>query len=215
MNVRYLLVYFTVILTLPLLTATPNYANGVRGASGYGVNGSTCSVNSASNCQNYTQGSFTISGQTYNGDVFTFVEPDSAGSGMLDILQFNTNSSLSFNLTSLSASTGVFACGSGSSSSVAQDSTGASLSGLRCTQGGSDSGYFDPNQTINGITETISGSEVTFTNTTGSPAAIFATYGDISGATFTPGAVATPEPSSLVLLGMGLLALSIVGLKSR
>jgi hypothetical protein len=219
MRARHLLGQLTATLALILVLATTSYANGVRGASGYGVNGSSCfstiTSDPTSNCEGFTQGIFTIGSNTYNGDRFVFVEPNGTGSGVLDILQINADSSLTLNVTSL-ASTGVFACGTfGSSSSGAVDSIGTSLTGLYCTTGASDSsgatepGYYDPSQTISGITESTSGSQVTFANTTGSPAAVFVTDGDIVGATFTAGGsvVPTPEPGSLTLLGVGLLAL--------
>lgn len=210
---------------LLFLVAIPSDANGVRGGSGYGQNTvfNTCVGNITSspdsNCEGYTQGTFTIGSNAYNGDLFAFLAPGGTDSGVLDILQINANSSLSLNLTSLAASTGIFACGSfGTSLSTAQDSLGTDMPGLHCTTGASDMGYVNPSQTISGVTETPGPgpSGVTFDNTLSSPAAVFVTDGDISGATFTPtSATVTPEPGSLMLLGVGLLALGVLASRPR
>ena len=73
-------------------------------------------------------------------------------------------------------------------------------------------GYFNPSQTISGVTETPGPgpSGVTFDNTLSTPAAVFVTDGDISGATFTPTGTTVTPVSALVLLGIGLVALGVL-----
>jgi hypothetical protein len=221
MSARHPFVSLIALFALLLLAATSSYANGVRGGSGYGLNSSSClsdiTSNPTGNCQDFTQGTFTIGGNPYNGDLFVYQEPGGTGSGVLDILQIAANSGLTLSLIG-SPDTGIFACGSfASPTNVAQDSTGANLTGLYCTQGAaSNTGYFDPTQTISRITETPSASGVSFANGTSSPIAVFVTDGGIQGATFTPtGVTATGEPSTLLLLGAGLFGLGLLFFKGR
>lgn len=210
-----------VLLVLFAAAAVPSYASTihVRGASTYGGNEgfSTCvaaiidfqNTSNASNCEGFTQGVFTIGGNTYAGDEFAFLEPDGTGYGILDIIQMAGNSTLSLNLLNVALPTGAFMCGSfGTDSSVAQDSGPTDMPGLACTAGSSSAGY-TASQDVANVSAAYSVNGVTFTNGNSSGIAIFATDGNISGATFT---AATAEPGSLMLLGLGLL---VIGRKLR
>jgi hypothetical protein len=109
---------------------------------------------------------------------------------------------LTFNLVNPLAPTGVFMCGSFSldpNQTVALDSNNAAMTGLPCTTGSSP-GY-SGTLTLAGVQVNFSGNEVTFVNGTATGIAVFTEDGNIQGL------AATPEPGSVVLLGIGLLAL--------
>lgn len=186
----------------------------VRGASTYGGNTGfgPCvtdildflNTNTASNCEGFTPGVFTIGGHTYSGDEFAFLEPGGTGYGILDIIQVGANSSLALTLLNPALPSGAFVCGSsGINSNVAQASGPVPMPGLACTPGSSSSGFTDI-QNVSNVSATYSLKGVTFTNGNSSGIAIFATDGNISGSKFT---ATTAEPGSLMLLGVGLLAI--------
>ena len=202
------------ILILALVLVMPSQASKVpvRGGSTYGDNAGLAgcqaniqdflNTNVADNCEGFSLISFTIGGNTYNGALFAFLEPGGTAFGTLDIIQLAANSTLTLNLLNPGLPTGLFACGSfGTSSSVAQDSTPSDMTGLPCTSGASSSGYFDPSQDVPNVQANFSATGVTFVNDTSDAIAVFTQDGNIAGT------ASTPEPSSLVLLGLGALAI--------
>jgi PEP-CTERM putative exosortase interaction domain len=202
------------ILILALVLVMPSQASKVpvRGGSTYGDNAGLAgcqaniqdflNTNVADNCEGFSLISFTIGGNTYSGALFAFLEPGGTAFGTLDIIQLAANSTLTLNLLNPGLPTGLFACGSfGTSSSVAQDSTPSDMTGLPCTSGASSSGYFDPSQDVPNVQANFSATGVTFVNDTSDAIAVFTQDGNIAGT------ASTPEPSSLVLLGLGALAI--------
>jgi len=205
------------IASLSVALVSPSQATKipVRGGSTYGDNAGLAAcqaniqdflnTNNANNCEGFDLISFTIGGNTYSGAVFAFLEPGGTAFGTLDIIQLAANSSLTLNLLNTSLPTGLFACGSfGTSSSVAQDSTPSDMTGLPCTPGASSAsfgGYFDPSQEVPNVQVNFSATGVTFVNDTSDAIAVFTQDGNIAGT------ATTPEPSSLVLLGLGALAI--------
>jgi PEP-CTERM motif len=202
------------IVILALVLVMPSQASKVpvRGGSTYGDNAGLAgcqaniqdflNTNVADNCEGFSLISFTIGGNTYSGALFAFLEPGGTAFGTLDIIQLAANSTLTLNLLNPGLPTGLFACGSfGTSSSVAQDSTPSDMTGLPCTSGASSSGYFDPSQDVPNVQANFSATGVTFVNDTSDAIAVFTQDGNIAGT------ASTPEPSSLVLLGLGALAI--------
>ena len=202
------------IVLLALVLVMPSQASKVpvRGGSTYGDNTGLAgcqaniqdflNTNVANNCEGFDLTSFTIGGNTYSGAFFAFLEPGGTAFGTLDIIQLAANSSLTLNLLNPGLPTGLFACGSfGTSRSVAQDSTLTDMTGLPCTSGASSSGYFDPSQDVPNVQANFSATGVTFVNDTSDAIAVFTQDGNIAGT------ATTPEPSSLVLLGLGALAI--------
>ena len=203
----------TLVLLLVLLVAvvTSSRATTVRGGSTYGDNAGLlgCEAkidafladsNNLDNCEGFALTTFIIGGNTYNGALFAFLQPDGVN-GVLDIIPL-IGSSLTLNLVNPLAPTGVFMCGSfddPTNPTVAQDSTLTDMTGLPCTAGSSP-GY---SGTLNlaGVQVNFSGNEVTFVNGTSSGLVVFTEDGNIQGTT------TAPEPGSLMLLGVGLLAL--------
>jgi hypothetical protein len=183
----------------------------IRGGSTYGDNTgfSTCvanitdfvNTNVANNCEGFSATTFTIGGNTYNGALFAFLEPGGTGFGILDIIELSGNSSLTLSLVNPSAPTGVFMCGSfGSDSTVVQDSTPSPMTGLPCTTGSSPASGYSGTQNFADVTATFSATGVTFVNGNSTEIAVFTEDGNIQGTT------TAPEPASLILLGVGLLA---------
>jgi PEP-CTERM motif len=183
----------------------------IRGGSTYGDNTgfSACVANItdfvntsvANNCEGFSATTFTIGGNTYNGALFAFLEPGGTGFGILDIIELSGNSSLTLNLVNPSAPTGVFMCGSfGSDSTVVQDSTPSPMTGLACTPGSSPITGYTGTQDFANITANFSATGVTFVNGNSTGIAVFTEDGNLQGTT------TAPEPASLMLLAVGLLA---------
>jgi len=201
------------VFVLLLAAVTPSRATSVpvRGGSTYGDNTgfSGCVANitsfvgggSANNCEGFSSTVFTIGGVNYSGALFAFLEPGGTAFGILDIIQLGGNSSLTLNLVNPLAPTGVFMCGSfGSPLTVAQDSTPAPMPGLPCTAGASPASGYAGTEDLANVQANFSGSAVTFINGNSTGIAVFTLDGNIQGTT------ATPEPGTLVLVGLGFLA---------
>jgi hypothetical protein len=208
-----------VLSVLLLAVATPSRADKipVRGGSTYGDNAGFdgckdkiavfLNTNVADNCEGFTAGVFTIGGNSYNGALFVFLEPGGTAFGTLDIIELSgTSLTLPLLNPASTGPTGVFMCGSfGTPSSVAQDSIPSPMTGLPCTTGASSTDYFSSSQEVLDVQALFSASGVTFINGSSSGLVVFTEDGNIPGATFVP--TSTAEPSSLVFLGVGLLAL--------
>jgi len=201
-----------VLLVLLVAVVTSSRATTVRGGSTYGDNAGLlgCKAkidafvadhNNLDNCEGFALTTFNIGGNTYNGALFAFLQPDGLAFGVLDIIPLAGNSTLTLNLVNPLAPTGVFMCGSfdvDPNQTVAQDSNNGDMTGLPCTTGSSP-GYSGTLNLAN-VTATFSATGVTFLNENSTGIAVFTEDGNIQGTT------TAPEPGSLMLLGVGLLA---------
>src|SRR5258707_4724518 len=140
-----------VLLVLLVAVVTSSRATTVRGGSTYGDNAGLlgCKAkidafvadhNNLDNCEGFALTTFNIGGNTYDGALFAFLQPDGLAFGVLDIIPLAGMSTLTLNLVNPLAPTGVFMCGSfGQDSGVAQDSSvpPADMTGFPCTVGSS------------------------------------------------------------------------------
>jgi hypothetical protein len=201
--------------TLLFVIVTSTHATTVTGGSKYGTACSSEQITAIStgdsadvtNCETSTPTTFTIDGQPYNGDIFYYADTSTSpvefvDYGVFDVIDTGaTNFALSVVNTSLP--TGILTCGtaldptSGSSANSAVDSEGGSLT-LACMAGTSAAG----------VTQTPTSTGFTFTSSDGD-LVVYTVAGNI--AEVTP----TPEPGSLMLLGIGLFALAGLAFKAR
>jgi hypothetical protein len=218
MSTRFPLLKSIALFALLLVVAAAAHADGVvvRGASKYGQDNTpggglgiclgqiTNPADSFNNCEGYLQGTFTIGGISYKGDIFAF-QNDGNGNGILDVLQINPGSSLTLTLSNPSLPTGVFMCGSGGqtlSTPVDSSFPPNPMGGLYCTTGASSTGFLNNDQNVNGVSTFFTSAGVTFTNSTSSPLVVFVPTNNLQGSNF---AAVAPEPGTLSLIGLGVL----------
>lgn len=182
-----------------LVSALPCSASSiknVRTGSGYGPLDTTTPnpymdcLNSTEPCIGYINApTFTVNGTSYPGQFYSFM--DGAGdTGNFDLIDIGNTSSFSLPLADLSKESGVFSCGTG------QDSEMNPLTGLDCT----------PASLANSFTVSTNGNSEIFAFQGSGNWVVYTVDGNLGTA-----AVATPEPSSLLLLltgGLGLLLLA-------
>jgi hypothetical protein len=198
------------VLALFFVAVTSARATTIRGGSNYGDSESSCvtavedgpSSSSFENCEYSTPTTFTIGGTTYSGDVFYYVQ-NATDYGAVDVI--NTGATdFTLNLVNTSLETGVLTCGSesdpsgGSSSANSATDSGGTLMNLACMPGDSAAG----------VTQTPTSTGFTFASSS-ADLVVYTADGNISGVT------PTPEPSSLMLFGVGLVALAGLALKTR
>ena len=203
-------------LALLLLSVAPAWANRAEvGASGYGATDPNC-VNLMTNCQSATQLSNTVAGNSVFS--FTFVSEFDVPAETLYAFQIpdtiTPGSVLTLTFPSLAGLTyGGLYCNNSTDPTQALDSVGSVMKDpntgnpLPCTPALVPA---DPNHFF---TESDTGNSAAFTfnNVAGLPSS-FTFYTDSltdlpTSVDFVPGTVTAPEPSSMLLLGSGLLAL--------
>jgi hypothetical protein len=214
MRVRTRLLKVFVLFALFAAIAVPSGATTivhVRGGSGYGpssfssgsgVTYSNCADGSFGNpCEDFQLAPFTVDINGLNYQVFQFT---TLGPGnVLDVIEIGTvaaNSTFTLPVSNSLLESGVFYCGNsldsttfGPSTTQVLDSGSTALTGLPCTPGFSSS----PN-----ISETAVSGGIQFkTGSLFNSLTLYTLDGNLESA------VSTPEPGSLMLLGVGLLAI--------
>lgn len=219
MAARHQIARLVALIAFSLVAVASSHATTVRGGSGYGSEDSTCTVtgNSSGNpCEYFSQ---TALGTVGANNIVQFTYCCSSGVGqvldVVDVGQLTGSESFTLPSAFFGATTEVFACGLQGASGGVTSSDGATS--LSPSSGTLNAPGYGPNQPCTSLSATT---DYTFTlSSSGANTITFTTDAgfDVTGdlvvdSTVPSGSSQVPEPSTLMLTGIGLVA---VGRKFR